>query len=57
MTTQTPSLPTDLNALSAEQLRELVLQSQIALSEKDAIISQKEMIVAQKESKRTVNTY
>jgi len=49
MTTQTPSLPTDLNALSAEQLRELVLQSQIALSEKDAIISQKEMIVAQKE--------
>lgn len=54
MTTQTPSLPTDLNALSAEQLRELVLQSQIALSEKDAIISQKEMIVAQKEKEYQV---
>ena len=47
MTKSLPIFPTDLSTLSAEQLRELVLQSQVALGEKDAIIAQKETVIAQ----------
>ena len=42
MTTSHPSFPTDLSSLSAEQLRQLVLQSQAIISENESVVIKKE---------------
>ena len=49
MTTSHPSFPTDLSTLSAEQLRKLVLQSQVIISEKDAVITAQEVALLKRQ--------
>ncbi len=49
MTTSPPSFPTDLDSLSAEQLRKLVRQSQVIISEKDAVITAQEVALVKRQ--------